>query len=313
MSSALWNIVLVAQYVVFMPLTHVVFPIVIFWWNVLKHTLIIPILLMIRTTLFGLVYLPLTPVLSAVRVKYDTDVPVEVSLFRLTVDLWPHVKFFLVNLLHYVMISMFVGIMVGFVAGFNVSIVSRFVALPEKKVTASKNTQTTPYVNALRERIAKAAEEQTTNTRPKEEPIFDKAKISQAKINEPALSNEPVVKKEEVLPFIRKPFVSSSNERDVYEDDDGYSYMTYESPEPEERLLPLDAVHTIEEESEEEDAFHPQYFPGSLLAPTATLNSTWTGSTFTTNVDTGLLETTSDTDESHDGKGITRRDNLGPT
>lgn len=312
MPSVIWNILVVAWHVAILPLTFVVFPIALLIWNIIKHTFVIPILLMLRTTLFGLVYLPLTPVLSAVRVKYDTEVPVEVSLYRLLVDISPHVRFFLVNLLHYVMISLFVGVIVGFFTGFNISIVMRFVVLPEDQPKRTRRTQTTPYVDALKQRIAEAEAKLKQESQEPQEPMEPPKPEPEVKAEpkEPLLSNVPAIKKEEPkeepkkeqgLPFIRKPIITTPTEREGYEDDDGYNYLTYETPEPPQNTL-QDSVHTILEEELEDDVLDPERYPGSLLAPTATLNSTWTGLTFTTNAETANSEATSDEERGLKGK-----------
>lgn len=242
MLSLSGNTVLVVRYVVLMPFTHFIFPIVFFIKAVVSHTVIIPVLLMIRIAIFGLVYLPLTPFLSLAHVNYDKNVPVEVSLFRLVKDASPHLWFFMINLLHYVMVSVFVGTCVGLVTGFNISLIVRIVALPNRKSTASKTTQTTPYVNAIEHKLARypqvGPKSGTRGTTVKKEPIGDRpvkaeyrrdVGIALSPLPLPVLSNAPVIKKEEGHNL--KPVFRPSN-MEMYEDDDGYSYMTYGSQDP---------------------------------------------------------------------------------
>lgn len=295
MSEIFWITILVVWYAALTPLTHFSLPIVNFVWNVFKHTLVIPTLLVLRITLFGLVYLPLTPVLSVAKVKYDTEVAVEVSLFRLFVDLKPHIQFFLLNLLHYVMISLFVGTFVGFVAGFNISIVARIVALPEGKARSSRKTQTTPYVNAIEQRVAKVERKEAAETKPHEpdsEPL-------------PSVSNIPVIKKEEVPAILLKQLPSSSTDAEVYEDDDGYSYMSYDLPEtsPFQYLSHVDSVHTILEEEEsnlEEESLEDSKV--STPDPAGTLNPTTAGTTFTADAGEELVQLETTSDEEDQGK-----------
>lgn len=255
MLSLSGSTVLVVRYVVLMPFTHFIFPIVFFIKAVVSHTVIIPVLLMMRIAIFGLVYLPLTPFLSLAHVNYDKNVPVEVSLFRLLKDASPHLWFFLINLLHYVMVSLFVGTFVGLVTGFNLSLIVRIVTLPNKKSTASKMTQTTPYVSAIERKLARFPQDGLkSGVTIKRESIGDNpikfeskrdVGIALSPLPLPVLSNAPVIKKEERLN--RKPIFRPNN-MEMYEDDDGYSYMTYGSLDrlhvPLDRLhVPLDTLH----------------------------------------------------------------------
>lgn len=284
-------------YVVFMPLTHVVVPIATFFWNIIKHTIVIPLLLMARVTLFGLVYLPLTPFLAAVKVKYDTDVPVEQTLFRLAVSIMPHLRFFLVHLLHYTMISIFVGGFVGAVAGLNLSIVARIISFPESKPQMEKTATDTNITNVVKvdkavpharwrmEPSTKAIIEGGPTSDLSLDPLFSRNKqigerpqIARAASPEikvespqPLVSNIPVKKE----PPLRA--VAASPDAEVYEDDDGYSYMTYEqmsdfppgnnasdTPAGEkENILAGDfsgafSVHTIEEQLEHSGSDVPE-------------------------------------------------------
>lgn len=284
MSTILWKTLLVAWYVALTPLTHVAIPIVLFVWNVVKHTLVIPLLLMVRIALFGLVYLPLTPVLLAVHVKYDADVAVEVSLFRLVLELMPHVRFFLVNLLHYVMISLFAGGIVGFVAGANLSLVARLVQLPDfadddsAKSRFSRKTQTTPYFDEMDRKINRLKRENLS------EPVTPRRRLED---QGPIVSNLPVIKKEETSPVAvgMKPLALTANQEEFYEDDDGYRYLRYDVPEisPFEHLSHVDSVHTILEEDSsgvEDDGDHSV---GETNAQPSTLDSANVESIFTAN------------------------------
>lgn len=99
-------------------------------WLVVKHTIVVPLLLMLRITLFGLVYLPLTPVLTAADVDYDQTVSVESLLLQLVFHSIPHAAFFALHLLHYVIIAAVTGVIVGWFTGLNISVVSKVLTPP---------------------------------------------------------------------------------------------------------------------------------------------------------------------------------------
>lgn len=234
MISILWSVVLFAQNVMLLPF-NICFYIFYAIWKIVEHTLLVPLLLMVRISLFGLVYMPLTPVLHAINVDYDHDMPVEMSLFHLIVDLLPHIWFFVFHMTHFCMISVFVGTFVGMCTGFNISIVSRLLTIPEPKTTKSRKTQTTPFVAKLETKIKKPA-----------------AKSATAEAPVAFVANVPVVKKEPVSPVLAfKPvFSKDSPTEEIYEDDDGYGYMSYEAMDTKEKRPPF--VSTILEESDSE-------------------------------------------------------------
>lgn len=294
MNSVVSTIFLALQYVVLMPITHFILPIFFFVKAVITHTLLIPCLLTLRLAIFGLVYLPLTPVLNLAKVNYDSDVPVEVFMFRLLRDLYPHFCFFLINLLHYLMVSIFLGTFVGIIAGLNMSLVSHILSLPESKPMSVKNTQTTPYLNALERRSAQIKKEfgdlntSPVKLEPKEEnnalslqdPEVKKEPEGEEREDGPILSNSPVVKLEEVLTVRLKPFVRSSD-AEMYEDDDGYSYMTFDiEEEPDAPIFPqIEQVETITEESDSEIASESETYMDSVAPVVSTVSTLTSTST----------------------------------
>lgn len=132
------NILATAAGVAAFPVTHIAIPVVLAVWAVICHVFLIPVLLVGRIWLFGLVYLPLSPLLSAARVHYDRDVPVEVALFRVLADALPHFFFFLVQLLHYVIVGILVGSTVGMFTGINISLISKTLAVDQPKPEPKK-------------------------------------------------------------------------------------------------------------------------------------------------------------------------------
>lgn len=229
----------------FFPFTHIVLPILRALWQLFRHTVVIPALMVMRITLFGFIYLPLKPVLNVAQVRYDTDSPVELSLYRLALHLAPHIGFFLVHLLHYVMVSVIVGTFVGMIAGFNMSLVSKIFTLSEEKSQGkvSRFTQTTPHLQRLEARAKRASSRAEQS-----EPKVQAGKPKVAPLSS-LVQNAPKVKIEEISPLeaYSRSF-SGRLEQELYEDDDGYNYMAYEQNE-----LPS-RVQTIPEEDDDLDA-----------------------------------------------------------
>lgn len=145
------SVVLIVGTVVLAPLNYVARPIFISVWQLVKHVLVIPCLLVFRIALYGTVYLPLTVVLSVANIPYDKTAPVELSLYRLLVAAWPHAAFLSINLLHYLLVSVIFGVCVGLVSGTNMLLVGYLLRWPEKKSSVSVKVQTTPFFNAKAE------------------------------------------------------------------------------------------------------------------------------------------------------------------
>lgn len=202
-------------------------------------------LLIIRTFLFGLVYLPLVPVLLLLNVEFDTSVPVEKALYRLVHSAWPHLKSLVGHSFHYLMVSVFLGTTAGIVAGVNISITSRIFLLTKRHVKKEK---------------ARDPEIPATYSSHFSGPLLTQSHSSVGPdghardvllANTPRsflnLATQPTVKQEDL----------SAPEALVYEDDDGYSFMNLEPLEssnatqniPNSSLLST----TIIEESESEN------------------------------------------------------------
>lgn len=152
MTPLLYTTFSITKMMVLLPITYFAVPIVRFWWLIIKHTVFYPALLMFRTFLFTFVYLPLMPLLNTAKIHYDSNVPVEISLYRLVIMLHPHVTFLVINLIHYLMISLFMGSTVGVIAGFNLSLVSKIFNMSSEPKKSARYTQTTPYVDSVTNR-----------------------------------------------------------------------------------------------------------------------------------------------------------------
>lgn len=213
-----------ALVVALFPLTHFLLPLVALVFAVVKHTILVPLLLIVRTGLYGFVYVPLVPVLAAAGVPYDSTVAVEVALYRLFVASVPRVSDFLFHAVHFFMVSVYVGSFVGAVAGVNLFLVSKVLHLPDPP------KPTMPFVDRYAQQLATL-----------ELPPADENPIP---ANEPRIKQEPV---SDVSVAARVPSAPSFNPivRDytypnpsLFEDDDGYSYAPFHMTKPEPSVLP---------------------------------------------------------------------------
>lgn len=189
------------------------------------HVVVLPLLLLLRTAVFGLLYLPLTPVLTMANVPYDTTVPVEHSLLQLAVYLAPKIGFFLLHLLHYAMMAVFVGVIVGFFVGFNLSLVSDVLAAQKKKVAPvvdiKRKIDKSELVRLLRSESAKLRNEVLLKPAPEPEPADTKPTelVRPFKLAKPNLQDQ-------ILEILSKlPAETPAQGPEWYEDDDGYTYM----------------------------------------------------------------------------------------
>lgn len=189
-------------------------------------------------------------------VHHDVDVPVEVSLFRLAVALLPHAEFFFINMLHYVMIAVFVGIICGAVAAVYVTVISKLFTLPSSKDIQSllkRQTLKAPIIAQALETFESHALDVVAKAEAIAVKVKQEPKIEETK-DQPVpdfLENAPIIKREPIAPVRFAPVATGE---DGYEDDDGYTYMTYGSDSQVEEFLELSrraSMAPIEEEIEE--------------------------------------------------------------
>lgn len=244
--------------VVLFPFTHVLFYIVLGVWLVVKHVLVVPLLLMLRITLFGLVYLPLTPMLTAADVDYDKSTTVEGLLLQLVVHSAPHVAFFTLHLLHYVIIALVTGAIVGWFTGLNLSLVSKvFTPPPLEEAIQEEITKTKAKMDELKAQLPKIEE-----LKPKAEeliPLKSAVKKEPEEQLAPAeLSVADIVQNEPKSTQRGKVDFSATGTELAYEDDDGYNYMRYKDDEPPKpsRDPPVATIKEEPEEAEEEIEEH---------------------------------------------------------
>ncbi|KAM9935876.1 hypothetical protein OXX80_004555 [Metschnikowia pulcherrima] len=276
--AAHWVVRLVSFAVLF-PFTHVCFPIARLCYAIVNHLLLIPILLIFRTVVYGVIYIPLLPFLNAASVEYDTLVPVEVTLYRLAIGFLPHVHVFMYHFVHFFMVSLFVGTFVGMVAGFNISIISRILYIPEAKADHA--------VKRLGDMPVKAPDWKRVKREAHFAPIPEKSvrpeMKDESKPIEQAPQSSPVKTEPPNFSGPRVPELPEFPSDSIFEDDDGYDFMTYKISderrkqikkdnfnkrrETRYRAVPSSLHMTIEEESESEITPTPTH-PTATVFPT---------------------------------------------
>lgn len=243
--------------VVLFPFTNILFYVILSVWLVLKHTIVVPFLLMIRIAVFGLIYLPLTPVLTAADVDYDKTVTVEGLLLQLAVHSVPHVAFFAIHLLHYVIIAAVTGVIVGWFTGLNISVVSNVLTPPPlEEVLQEELERTKAKMEELKAQLPSielptdSKSEDKKEPAVKVEPVDAVSKIKEQQTEPEELLVADIVKNKPKSLKRGKVDFSETGAEHTYEDDDGYNYMRYlkEDIEPESRPA------TIKEEQEETDS-----------------------------------------------------------
>ncbi|CUM63286.1 uncharacterized protein PRCAT00000857001 [Priceomyces carsonii] len=96
------------------PLNYAIFPIFNLFYGILNHFIIIPLLIVIRLAFYTFVYLPLKPALFLLSIDKNTSL----------IDVLPQLRFFFLNLTHYVMVGLIVGSLVGIFTGLNFRLIS---------------------------------------------------------------------------------------------------------------------------------------------------------------------------------------------
>lgn len=127
-----------------LPLTHLVYPCLNFSYQIIRHSIFIPLQIIFNILVYGILFLPSKPLFYLLGM----DEPSKDSLLRLV----PHIQFFVINLVHYVMVGLMMGTLVGLVTGINLKMIQFILTIAkseeETKVKDEKN-QTTPYLNDL--------------------------------------------------------------------------------------------------------------------------------------------------------------------
>lgn len=225
---ALYKALAIAKF----PFSNLLLPTLRFFYLILHHTVVVPIILVFRIYIYGFVYLPLRPFLFLLEIHLDPNDAVEVSLFNLAILLLPQIRFFAVTLVHYFMASVLLGAVVGVGVGLNLSLITAVFSLVKK----------TPPKIIKRERLrnppAKTLQSGVAFRKPEK-------RIKKEESNIGPLDPLPVRPKEEV--FVKNEHFESNNayrpqkalelsptkswapsetrHQYAYEDDDGYNYL----------------------------------------------------------------------------------------
>lgn len=128
-----------------LPLTHLIYPCLNLSYQMIKHTVFIPLAITINILIYGFLFLPSKPLFYILGIDEPTRDNIKVLI--------PHIQFFMVNLTHYVMVGVIFGTVVGILTGFNLRIIQYLLTISDietipNKVKNEKN-QTTPYFNDL--------------------------------------------------------------------------------------------------------------------------------------------------------------------
>lgn len=190
----------VATSVVLFPFHYILLPPVLLVVAVVNHVIVIPMITLVRILILGFVYIPMLPFLHTLSIEhdYDNNSRIEVTVYKIVLSAYPHLRFFMINLLHYFVVCAAIGVIFGIVASgwlnFS-SLMFNSVTPSSKKHVKQKDlyTQTTPYLNKLMNKV------------------------------------DPVIKVENSP----GPLFDLSNHGDdtemIYEDDDGYDYSIQNS------------------------------------------------------------------------------------
>lgn len=128
-----------------LPLTHLIYPCLNLSYQMIKHTVFVPLAITVNILIYGLLFLPSKPLFYILGIDELTRDNIKVLI--------PHIQFFMVNLTHYVMVGVIFGTVVGILTGLNLRIIQYLLTISDietipNKVKNEKN-QTTPYLNDL--------------------------------------------------------------------------------------------------------------------------------------------------------------------
>lgn len=213
------------------PFSNLLLPVARFFYLVAHHVFIVPIILVFRIFIYGFVYLPLRPFLFLLEISLDPNDDVEVSLINLAMRLLPHVRFFVVTLVHYFMVSVLLGAAVGVGVGLNLSFISAVFSSIQntpQKAAKRKALQNRPR-NTLRASPAPRkgrarVKIEDADTSPlgllpqgQKGPILVKSEAAEIESVAPNTQRESSPKK--------RWTPSDARHQYAYEDDDGYNYL----------------------------------------------------------------------------------------
>lgn len=217
-----------AFWVAAFPVTHVVYPLVYFVYSIFLHFLFIPAFQVLKVLNYAFVYLPFKPVFYWMELG-DPSV-------QTLVQTLPHFRFFVINMIHYLMVSAFFGVLVGVVTGLYLKVIQsmltvedarkqahlRLVALSKKK----SKSKPVPFVDEYLEKLNKPAVKREVP-----EPV------SQALHN--SLTFQNIVSNIASLVRGGRMADMTLGQNYTYEDDDGYNFSVLPNPHSEATITEL--------------------------------------------------------------------------
>ncbi|CAN3360311.1 hypothetical protein DICA3_D10528 [Diutina catenulata] len=184
---------------------------------VIKHTLLIPLkLLFVITVYIPFIKLPvLTPAKYMLELDNDWYADKSASWFSGQVEL------FIVNIVHFVMVNVFLGVIVGLLTGFNLKAIRYVLTWKPRK---SHKKKTPKWARHSRQFVAELSNHVVTEDVPSRVPSIKDLGLSQLPATKATVStsaeNYPSTN---TMRQRSAPQSPSSTNAMLYEDDDGYS------------------------------------------------------------------------------------------
>mmetsp|Transcript_5349 Transcript_5349/g.6132 ORF Transcript_5349/g.6132 Transcript_5349/m.6132 type:complete len:345 (+) Transcript_5349:3225-4259(+) len=126
-----------------LPLTHLIYPCLNLSYQMIKHFVFIPLAISVKILIYGFLFLPSKPLFYILGLDEPTRENIKILI--------PHIRFFMVNLTHYVMVGIMFGTFVGIITGFNLRLIQFLLTLSDIQTIPNKvkneKSQTTPYLN----------------------------------------------------------------------------------------------------------------------------------------------------------------------
>lgn len=176
-------------------------------YGTIYHLLLVPTQMLIRIIVYTFIYLPLKPFLLVMNIDES----------RTLLEAFFHFRFFLINLVHFAMVSIFLGVVVGIVTGFNLKLISHLLTeLPKEQkakyklpvVPEKSSKKSTSLFSDLRDQVV------VKDTFGKEPQHYFGNKINRENYVE---QRSPEVTKD----------LESNEGSYIFDDDDGYIYSPY--------------------------------------------------------------------------------------
>lgn len=212
-TSALW--------VAAIPITHIVFPIAYFFYSLVLHIWLIPAFQVLKVLNYTFIYLPFKPVFYWMELG-DPSVLTLVQTF-------PHFRFFIINMVHYLMVSAFFGIVVGVMTGLYLKVIQSVLTVDDvennvrlqlvtESIKSSNKNKAMPFVEEYLKKINEPVAKQEPESK----------QLSQALNN--SLTFQTIVNN--IASSVRGGRANDMTlgQEYTYEDDDGYNYSSLPSP-----------------------------------------------------------------------------------